>query len=99
MSKDGYMPLNDFKNSGLLQEVNRQFFNPRGLALAVEIDSESDEVLSIVGLRMCDDPEGYELSLPDDAVLKAQTVKAMLEKYKERRVALYGTEIQPIPGV
>ena len=35
---------NEFVNEGFLQEANRQFFHPLGLALEVEIDDDGNAV-------------------------------------------------------
>lgn len=60
------MDIAEFRDSGLLQEVNRRFFHPIGLALSVVVPTadDSDEVKA-QGVRLAgiidarDDPEGY----------------------------------------
>ena len=53
-----YMPIEEFKERGYLQEANRLFFHPRGLALAVSRNDE-DESMELCGIQDCrDDPEG-----------------------------------------
>ena len=54
--------LNEFVAKGILQEVNRCFFHPLGLALAVKADVEAGEVTRVTGLACIledDDPEGW----------------------------------------
>jgi hypothetical protein len=60
-----YMDLGEFVGEGFLQEANRQFFHPLGLALAVQIgadpasDPEGRNPSCIVGVwDYRDDPEG-----------------------------------------
>lgn len=54
-----FVDLTDFRNSGLLQEVNRRAFHPLGLALVVNIDSDTGEVQGIAGIAdYREDPEG-----------------------------------------
>ena len=51
------MDLKEFVEFGFLQEANRQFFHPLGLALEVQMDDEDNYTLySIWDYR--DDPEG-----------------------------------------
>lgn len=38
-----YMSVKEFRELGLLQELNRQFLHPLGLALEVSIDDETGE--------------------------------------------------------
>jgi len=53
-----YMDMNEFKNEGFLQEVNRVFFHPLGLAMSVVVDKDGN----VTGLGPMwdyrDDPEG-----------------------------------------
>lgn len=50
--------IKEFRKLGFLQEVNRTFFHPLGLALEVIINADGTEVLGgIQDYR--DDPEGF----------------------------------------
>jgi hypothetical protein len=52
-----HMSIKEFREKGFLQEANRLFFHPLGLALQVDIDSSGNETLGgIWDYR--DDPEG-----------------------------------------
>lgn len=54
-----WMDLNAFCDEGFLQEANRLFFHPHGLALAVEYDEDTEQVTGIAGVwDYRDDPEG-----------------------------------------
>ena len=51
------MAVVDFRDEGFLQEANRLFFHPRGLALSVVIESGGSARLS--GIWDCrEDPDG-----------------------------------------
>lgn len=53
------MDLDEFRDKGFLQEVNRLFFHPLGLALEVIIDDETGKVSHLGGVwDYRDDPEG-----------------------------------------
>jgi len=58
------MPIKEFREFGFLQEVNRQFFHPIGLALEVLVDEDGNEYLG--GVWDCrDDPEGIKFDKID----------------------------------
>lgn len=93
--------IKEFQETGFLQEVNRQFFHPLGLALEVIIDTKGNVKLGgIWDYR--DDPEG--LFFKDDGidVSKIERVKRLkdskrFERYmaaKKYGVALGGDSIQ-----
>lgn len=52
-----FIDIKEFREKGFLQEVNRQFFHPLGLALAVYIDEDGNESLQGVW-DYREDPEG-----------------------------------------
>ena len=52
-----FLDVKEFREKGYLQEANRLFFHPLGLALSVDIDKEGNE--SFGGIwDYRDDPEG-----------------------------------------
>jgi len=52
-----YMDIKEFRELGLLQEINRRLLHPLGLALEVETNDDGTE--SLGGIRDCrDDPAG-----------------------------------------
>lgn len=63
-----WMDATTLRHSGFLQEANRQFFHPHGLALAVLADDERPEGwLGIIGYReegihfeRTDEPDDYK---------------------------------------
>jgi hypothetical protein len=52
--------LTAFRDDGYLQELNRRFLHPLGLALALEVDPETSEPNGRIKVwDGRDDPEGY----------------------------------------
>lgn len=91
----------EFLDLGLLQEVNRQFFHPRGLALAVSLDD--DGRITGVGpvFDFRDDPEGViygegEL-YHEQGRERARRVEAMLLEREDVREDRFGFVVQPDP--
>jgi hypothetical protein len=100
------MDLNKFLNDGYLQEVNRQFFHPLGLALAVEVNEETGKVTGIPCIWEDDDPEGYQFGYnePDnpwdmaEVIRKAKTVNDQRTKIWHARYPNLGFTVEPIIG-
>jgi hypothetical protein len=80
----------EFRRLGLLQEVNRLFFHPRGLALEVVVAEDGTEQLGGVW-DYRDDPEG--MSFGDNMIrfTAALAVQVMFERHKDARRQLFGT--------
>jgi hypothetical protein len=89
-----YIDIADFSREGYLQEVNRQFFHPLGLALVVEVDDDGEERLKGVWDAR-DDPEGMIFS---DGVLDPEKTRRVAEELAQRttpRLKALGYTIQP----
>lgn len=86
----------DLLDGGYVQEANRQFFHPLGLALAVDRDTGTIEIWDDR-----DDPEGWFFAEPelnnDDAIAKANLVANELGARSAERIAVCGAVIQGIP--
>ena len=97
-----YIDIEEFIDAGLLQEVNRQFFHPRGLALTVgaETDDDTGEVIGpwkLVGVQdYRDDPEGFIFDEETLSEEKAAKVAADLAEREEPRRKALGYLIQPV---
>ncbi len=82
------LDLNDFKNQGYLQEVNRRFFHPLGLALSVNCNDETGDVESLAYIwDYREDPEGIyydEGQIDSDKILKvaAEEIAKEISRYK-----------------
>lgn len=94
MSEIKYMDIKEFREKGFLQEVNRSFFHPLGLALEIRIDDEGNyELGGIWDYR--DDPEGmYYGNSPSAA--KAKPVEELFDSKAETRMTKLGYVIQPL---
>ncbi len=111
MSKKNQIPklisINEFRGQGFLQELNRQFLHPLGMALSINVDDDGTE--SIVGIwDYRDDDKGvfyYDLANSNDEVRlekfrkNAENVESERQKHLTTRNELFGTDygIEPIP--
>jgi len=94
-----YLPAKDLLDLGVLQELNRRFMHPMGLAL--ELVEHDDGTVTLGGVwDHRDDPEGMlftdELLATPEAQRKFESVEALLEAHRETRVTRYGWQIQPL---
>ena len=82
------MDIKEFREMGLLAEINRVFLHPLGLALEVNTEEDGTETLGgIWDYR--DDPEGILYAkdyFPTEKCKEAQ--KFIEEKYKQRKETL-----------
>ena len=92
-----YMDLQEFVDVGFLQEANRQFFHPLGLALEVSC-SDPDGRYDTLRVWDCrDDPEGVVFG---DGMLdldKRRRVTLEDARHVEARIRMFGSPIQPVP--
>lgn len=97
MSEMKRMSLQKFRDGGFLQEVNRQFFHPLGLALEV-ITDETGDVLRLGGIWDCrDDLHGLVFDDTDLSREKAENVARWYSEMHERRYNALGYMVQPVP--
>lgn len=92
------MNIKEFLEEGYLQEANRRFFHPLGLALEVIIDDDTGEYKLGGVWDYRDDPEGMLFGdLTKDAnKFKALKVADQKEKKAIVRNERYGFIIQPL---
>lgn len=92
-----YLDWNEFRDAGYLQEVNRRFFHPLGLALAVNFD-EGVGVTGVAGIiDVRDDPEGFIFgSITEDMIQKSERIDSLFEEKRSTREAILGDVIQPL---
>jgi hypothetical protein len=73
------MNIEEFFNDGYLQEVNRRFFHPLGLAL--EVNTHEDGTKTLGGIwDYREDPEGIRFS---DGITKLEKFKSRAERFDE----------------
>lgn len=87
------LDLDEFRNDGYLQEVNRRFFHPLGLALAVVYGNQ--EQLVVLDYRH--DPEGVRYDEVD--LRKFERVRLEWAHRQVDRLARLGHMVQPVEGV
>ena len=89
------MNLKEFKDLGYLQEVNRLFFHPRGLALSL-IEKDNGQLIFDGIFDAREDPEGWIFETIDEQ--KVKTVEKEFKKHLQARNKMLKTKkgIQPI---
>jgi hypothetical protein len=90
-----YMDINEFREIGLLQEINRLFLHPRGLALEVGFNEDGSSFLSGVW-DYRDDPEGITYGNVNLNPTKAKYVQDLLDSKVNTRLKNFGYIIQPL---
>ena len=98
MTDVNYMDIGEFVEAGYLQEVNRGFFHPHGLALEAERDEETGEWRLSGVWDYRDDPEGvlFADTSGEQFRSKAQHVYDELVRHSEVREGMFGQVIQPL---
>ena len=93
MSDIKRMTASEFREAGLLQELNRQFLHPRGLALEVVI---ADGAESFGGVwDYSSDPEGVTFHPTMPLAEKAALANTAAPVKAEERLAKFGWIVQP----
>jgi len=102
MSQIKKIDIKEFREKGYLQELNRQFLHPLGLALEIVQENDGEEKLGgIWDYR--DDEEGiyYDIkNSDDDRINRFKTNKDFIDnelnkRFKKRKKTL-GFDIEPI---
>jgi hypothetical protein len=103
MNNDGKdiskIPIKEFREKGYLQELNRQFLHPLGLALEVIVDEETgkEKLGGIWDYR--NDPEGIlyndKILNNEDNFNRAKKIQEEFRKKIQYRKEKYGFHIQP----
>jgi hypothetical protein len=91
------MTAKEFRELGLLQEVNRLFLHPMGLALECVIEDDGTEHFGQVWDSR-DDPEGFVFAEAayENKKQKVDVVNALFEAKRKVREAKFGWHIQPL---
>lgn len=91
--------IKEFREMGFLQELNRQFLHPLGLALEVVIDDKdgSEKLGGVWDYR--DDPEGMlyqkDMTYAPDFIRKIDTIDELRRQKAEVRRRKFGYVVQP----
>jgi hypothetical protein len=98
MSEQKHMDLTEFRDEGYLQELNRKFLHPLGLALEAYVD-ENGKVTDLGGIwDLRDDPEGifFHSLASVESKKKASFVRKMRKKFSLIRKERHGYCVQPV---
>jgi len=95
--------IKEFREQGFLQELNRQFLHPMGMALDISIDDDGNETLEgIWDYR--DDPEGliFDIANSDEDRIKRfqdneEKVAKHIDKMIASRIESLGFGVEMIP--
>lgn len=85
MDEIKYMDIKEFLEDGYLQEANRLFFHPLGLALEVSIDKKGNYSLGRVW-DYRDDPEGMFFGEDTMATDKAKEKAERVDKLRKSKI-------------
>ncbi|MFW6310688.1 MAG: hypothetical protein ACOC1K_00470 [Nanoarchaeota archaeon] len=97
-----FINIREFREKGYLQELNRNFLHPLGLALSIKIDDDGNECLG--GIWDYRNDKGgiyYNLSESNkDRIEKFEKNRIFIEnefeKRKEKRIEVLGSIIEKI---
>lgn len=89
------MSVREFRERGYLQELNRRFLHPLGLALEVGLDEDGTEHFGRVWDSR-DDPEGIYFAEGMIDPDKALRIQKEAERKKAARSRLLGAQVQPV---
>jgi hypothetical protein len=95
MADVNYMSLEEFWRQGYLQEVNRQFLHPLGLALEMVVGD--DGAIRLGGVwDYRDDPEGMIYDAGSPSVEKAERIVGEWSEKAATREEKFGWVVQPV---
>jgi hypothetical protein len=97
------MSVREARELGFIQELNRRFLHPLGLALEVIIDKETGEERIERFWDARDDSEGWVF---DDSIANSEEFRRKAEEVTKnetsrhtKRYASLGYIVQPVPGM
>ena len=97
--------IKEFREKGYLQELNRRFLHPLGLALEVKVDDETG-VETLSGVWDCrDEDEGIFYAIKDSDeerqkkfLQKKQFIDEQMTKFEAKRMKALGFSVEPVEG-
>lgn len=87
--------IKEFREKGFLQEANRLFFHPLGLALEIIINEDGSERLGGVW-DYREDSEGMSFGEGMISEEKIKNIEMLKSSKRETRTKLFGSEVQPL---
>jgi hypothetical protein len=97
-----YVNIKEFRETGYLQELNRSFLHPLGMALEIKVDDDGNETLGgIWDYREDDEGIHYGEAFPDSkkALEKAKQVRDIFHERALKRHKILGYVIQEVNGI
>jgi hypothetical protein len=104
MSETKYINPKEFRENGYLQELNRRFLHPLGLALAIKkAENNTEYIIGVIDCR--EDEEGFIFDIyngdPDrlkDFIERKNFIDSEIDKRKAVRMSLFNSdsEIEPL---
>ena len=95
-----YIDIKEFKDKGYLQEVNRRFFHPLGLALEIKIDEYSNcflgRILCSREEELCFDIKNMDKEYRKIFKNKYKYIESELNNRQLNRIMELGFLIEPI---
>lgn len=93
-----YIDIKEFRELGLVSEINRQILHPLGLALSVTVEDDGAEFLDGVW-DYRSDPEGFIFGdeMMEEVTAKAHKVHELFNERAPVRAEALGFVIQPVP--
>ena len=89
-----YIAITEFRERGYLQELNRRFLHPLGLAMEVVIDDGTERLGGVWDYR--DDPEGMSYGdITDEMRINATAVESEWAEKERTRNDRLGYMVQP----
>lgn len=99
MAYDGpTISVKEFRELGLVQEMNRRFLHPLGLAMEVTIDDKTGEETIVRFWDNREDPEGWNYGPDTIDTNKARTIFDEEARRLDHRERTLGYGIQPLPA-
>jgi hypothetical protein len=90
MAEIKYLDATTLRDEGYLQEANRRFFHPLGLALELDLETNT---LRVWDYR--DDPEGIIFAEGEDLRAKAQRIDSLMHDRLAPRMSRLSFFVQP----
>jgi len=90
------MTVKEFRRLGFLQELNRQFLHPLGLALEVIVNEDGSESLGEVWDYRSDE-EGIRFAeFSESDISRGELIEEMQRSKAMKRESLLGYNVQPL---
>lgn len=95
MAEVKYISVKEFREEGYLQELNRRFLHPMGLALEVCIGKDGEETLGQIWDSR-DDPEGIVYGPDTIELQKVEHIRNLERSRTTARLDALGFWVQPV---